>query len=75
MNAQEQEKALAAIEIEKKLLSSLMIDEGEAIPRVSVMLNAEDFYRAEHQLIYAALLALYAKGTPINPLLVEAELN
>ena len=75
MNAQEQEKALAAIEIEKKLLSSLMIDEGEAIPRVSVMLNAEDFYRAEHRLIYAALLALYAKGTPINPLLVEAELN
>ena len=52
-----------------------MIDEGEAIPRVSVMLNAEDFYRAEHRLIYAALLALYAKGTPINPLLVEAELN
>ena len=75
MNAQEQEKALAAIEIEKKLLSSLMIDEGEAIPRVSVMLNAEDFYRAEHRLIYAALLALYAKGTPINPLLVVAELN
>ena len=75
MNAQEQEKALAAIELEKKLLSSLMIDEGEAIPRVSAMLNAEDFYRAEHRLIYAALLALYAKGTPINPLLVEAELN
>ena len=75
MNAQEQEKALAAIELEKKLLSALMIDEGEAIPRVSVMLNAEDFYRAEHRLIYAALLALYAKGTPINPLLVEAELN
>ena len=75
MNAQEQEKALAAIELEKKLLSSLMIDEGEAIPQVSSVLNAEDFYRAEHRLIYNALLALYAKGTPINPLLVEAELN
>lgn len=75
MNAKEQEKALAAIEIEKKLLSSLMIDEGEAIPQVSSVLNAEDFYRAEHRLIFAALLVLYAKGTPINPLLVEAELN
>ena len=75
MNALEQEKALKTIELEKKLLSSLMLDEGEAIPQVTKILTAEDFYRPEHRLIYGALVTLYAKGTPINMLLVEAELN
>ena len=75
MNALEQEKALAAIEIEKKLLSSLMLDEGEAIPQVTKILTAEDFYRVEHRLIFNALVSLYAKGTPINLLLVETELK
>ena len=70
----EHEKILLTIEIEKKLLSSLMIDEGSAIPSISKMLTAEDFYRAEHRLIYNALLELYTKGTPLDILLVEAEM-
>ena len=74
MNEHEQEKALATIEVEKKLLSSLMLDEGLAIPNVSTILTAEDFYRPEHRLIYRALQSLYGKGTPLNVLLVENEL-
>ena len=75
MNVLEQEKAIATIELEKKLLSSLMLDEGEAIPQVSTILNAEDFYRPEHRLIYNVLVTLYGQGTPINILLVEAQLR
>ena len=75
MNEREQEKAIATTELEKKLLSSLMLDEGQAIPSVATILNANDFYRPEHRLIYQTLLNLYGKGTPLNVLLVENELK
>ena len=75
MNDREQEKAIATTELEKKLLSSLMLEEGLAIPAVSTILNADDFYRPEHRAIYQVLLNLYGKGTPLNVLLVENELR
>ncbi|MBR3497650.1 MAG: replicative DNA helicase [Selenomonadaceae bacterium] len=75
MNDREQEKAIATTELEKKLLSSLMLEEGLAIPAVSTILTADDFYRPEHRTIYQVLLNLYGKGTPLNVLLVENELR
>ncbi|MBQ3335860.1 MAG: replicative DNA helicase [Selenomonadaceae bacterium] len=75
MNDREQEKSIATTELEKKLLSSLMLEEGLAIPAVSTILNADDFYRPEHRAIYQVLLNLYGKGTPLNVLLVENELR
>lgn len=42
----------ADIEIEKKLLSALMLKGGEAIPEAIEVLTVEDFYRPEHRLIY-----------------------
>ena len=75
MNEREQEKAIATTELEKKLLSSLMLEEGLAIPAVSTILNADDFYRPEHRAIYQVLLNLYGSGTPLNVLLVENELR
>lgn len=75
MNEREQEKAIATTELEKKLLSSLMLEEGLAIPAVSTILTADDFYRPEHRAIYQVLLNLYGKGTPLNVLLVENELR
>ena len=75
MNEREQEKALIATELEKKLLSALMLDEGLAIPYVSTILNADDFYRPEHRLIFRALQNLSGRGTPLNILLVENELR
>ena len=63
------------IEIEKKLLSSLMLCEGEAIPKVSPIINADDFYRPEHKRIYAALLRLNDNGVPLDILAVENELE
>ncbi|MBE8950803.1 MAG: replicative DNA helicase [Quinella sp. 3Q1] len=70
-----EEKALAIIEIEKKLLSSLLLEEGRALAQVSTLLNEEDFYRPEHKLIYRVLQFLYGQGAPIDVLLVENELR
>ena len=45
-----------AIEMEKKLLSAMMLKESRIIPAVSAILDANDFYREEHKLMYRALL-------------------
>ena len=64
-----------AIEIEKKLLSAMMLKEGTIIPEIAGILRAEDFYRPEHRLIYQALVDVYSRGTPPNVLLAEEELR
>lgn len=64
-----------AIEVEKKLLSALMLKGGQAIPEVETLLTAEDFYRQEHKLIYKAMLRLSNIGTPLDVLIVENELR
>lgn len=71
----EELKLPEAIEIEKKLLSSMMLKEGDVIPLVSEQLEPEDFYRAEHRMIYGAMLAIYNKGAAPDILLIEDELN
>ena len=63
------------IAIEKKLLSSLMLKEGEAIGKIADELVEDDFYRPEHKIIYRTLLNLYGKGIPLDVLLVEDELQ
>ena len=63
-----------AIEIEKKLLSAMMLKEGAIISTVANIITDEDFYREEHKLIFRALLAVYNRGTPPDVLLVEEEL-
>lgn len=70
-----EEQALATIEIEKKLLSSLLLEEGRAMAQVATVLKQEDFYRPEHRVIYRALQKLYGRGTPIDILILENELR
>ena len=65
----------AAIEIEKNLLSAMMLEEGKIIPKIANMITAEDFYREEHRIIFRTLLNIYNSGTPPDILLVEDELN
>lgn len=67
--------AKADIEVEKKLLSALMLKGGEAIPEAVEVLQEDDFYRPEHRLIYKALVKLGSAGTSVNILLVENELK
>lgn len=64
-----------AIEIEKKLLSALMLKGGQAIVEVEPLLKVEDFYRQEHKIIYKALLQLSNEGVPVDILLVEEALK
>ena len=63
------------IEIEKRLLSAMLLKEGKVIPDVIDILKAEDFYRPEHRVIYQAAIDIYSRGTPPNPLLIEEELR
>ena len=64
-----------AIDMEKELLSAMLIRRGEIIPKVSNIVTAEDFYRPEHQIIFRAILRMYEQGNPSNSLGIWEELN
>lgn len=64
----------ANLEVEKKLLCSLMLKEGEAISAVSRMIEEEDFYRPEHRMIYGTIMGLYKQGVKIDFATVKSEL-
>lgn len=63
-----------AIEEEKKVLSAMWLKDGEVIPTVAEILQADDFYRPEHKIIFAATLKVYETGH-CDPLLVLDELK
>lgn len=63
-----------AIEAEQSLLGCLMLDKA-AIIKVADFLRAEDFYRKNHQDIYAACLNLFEKNEPIDFLSVSNRLK
>lgn len=69
------DQVVANVEVEKSLLSALLLKDGVAIPEVAEDLNADDFYRPEHKKIYTALLNLNGKGTKVNILVLENELR
>ena len=64
-----------AIEMEKSLLSALLLKDGEIIPKVAAILAPDDFYRAEHQIIFRTVTRVYFSGTPLDILAVEDELK
>ena len=64
-----------AIEMEKKLLSAMMLKNGEVVPLVSAIVDADDFYRPEHQAIFRAIVKIYFGGTPPDVLAIEQELT
>ncbi len=64
-----------AIEIEKKILSAMMLKEGKVIPDVEQILKPDDFYRVEHRLIYRAMLKVFDEGAPPDIFLIEEELE
>ena len=54
------------IEMEKSLLGSMLLKDGEIIPDISNILYPSDFYRPEHRLLYQAILDLHKSGKPIS---------
>ena len=64
-----------AVEIEKRILSAMMLKEGKVIPDVINILTAEDFYRPHNKIIFSAIVALHDKRIVPDVLSIEEELR
>ena len=63
------------IEMEKSVLGAMMLKQGLVIPKIRSMLKEDDFYRAEHRMVYRVLLELYDSGIEPNILSLSEELR
>lgn len=54
-------------EAEQSVLGAILLDK-DALIKIADFLRADDFYREDHQTIYAAILTLYEKRKPIDVL-------
>ncbi|NAZ82909.1 replicative DNA helicase [Kineococcus sp. R8] len=62
------------IAAEQGVLGGMMLSK-DAIADVVEALKGVDFYRPAHELIYEAILDLYGRGEPADPVTVSAELT
>lgn len=62
------------LEAEQSLLGSILIS-TDAIPLVMEIVKPEDFYREAHRHIYEAIVNLYARGEPADPITIAEELK
>ena len=63
------------LEMEKFVLSAMIIKDGECIPLVMSILKAENFYRPEHRLVFNAILKVYQSNISPNLLTVMEEMR
>ncbi len=61
-------------EAEESILGSMLLSR-EAIATAAEICSAEDFYRPAHGNIFDAIVSLYAKGEPADPVTVADELR
>ena len=59
---------------EQSVLGGMLLSK-DAISEVVEILRERDFYRPAHELIYDAILDLYSRGEPADPVTVSAELT
>ena len=59
---------------EQSVLGAMMITK-DAIADVGEVLRGADFYRPSHELIHDAIIDLYGRGEPADPVTVTAELQ
>ncbi|WP_432541618.1 replicative DNA helicase [Kineococcus sp. SYSU DK002] len=62
------------IAAEQGVLGGMMLSK-DAIADVVEVIKSQDFYRPAHELIYDAILDLYSRGEPADPVTVSAELT
>ncbi|MGH8158389.1 MAG: replicative DNA helicase [Rhodanobacter sp.] len=55
-----------AIDAEQAVLGGLML-EPASLPKVADWLSEQDFYRADHRMIYRAITTLIGRGSPVDP--------
>ncbi|HEX9061513.1 MAG TPA: replicative DNA helicase [Clostridia bacterium] len=63
-----------SIEAEQSVIGSMLIDK-EAIPVVTEILKAEDFYRDDHKEIFDAVLDLFERAQPVDIITVSEQLQ
>jgi len=61
-------------EMEQALLGSLLLNQG-AMYEVADLISADSFYTPRHQVIFSAMLALQAKGEPIDVVTLSSKLK
>lgn len=59
---------------EQSVLGGMLLSK-DAISEVVEILRERDFYRPAHELIYDAIVDLYSRGEPADPVTVSAELT
>ena len=59
---------------EQSVLGGMLLSK-DAIADVLEVLRPGDFYRPAHQSVYDAILDLYSRGEPADPVTVSAELD
>lgn len=62
------------LDSEQSALGGMLLSK-DVIPDVTAVLKGEDFYRPAHELVFQAIVDLYAKGEPADPITVAAELT
>ncbi len=61
------------LDAEQSVLGGMLLSR-DAVSDVVEELRSADFYRPAHQLVYDAILDLYSRGEPVDPVVVSAEL-
>ena len=64
-----------AIDMEKYVLSAMLLQDGIAIPKAAAILSPDDFFYPEHQIIFSTMMQLYSQGTIPDILLIAEELR
>ncbi len=62
------------LEAEQSVLGSMLMSK-DAIGDVNEVINGADFYKPAHEMVYDAIVDLYGKGEPADPITVKAELE
>ncbi|SEC97435.1 primary replicative DNA helicase [Streptomyces sp. TLI_105] len=62
------------LDAEQSVLGGMLLSK-DAIADVVEIIKGNDFYKPAHETVYAAILDLYAKGEPADPITVGAELT
>src|SRR3989344_2046619 len=62
------------IEMERALLGALMLNQN-AIYEVADLVGVDSFYAGKHRTIFDAMLALFAKGEPIDVVTLSSKLK
>ncbi len=63
-----------SLEAEQATLGAMLV-EREAIARVVDLLDSEDFYSPQHQVLYRAVVDLFAEGEPVDLVTLPARLQ